>query len=417
MPPLFEALAEIRGGCSAGVVAADALSTLSPDEVLAALVEVQSLVAQIGALNAVLLAKVDLAMLPTVERGHSSTGAAVAVHGGTNPRVTRADQRRGLWLLGFPVIAGAFASGSISQAHVEAFKGVENPRTTTALVEAQEYLVEAAVRCRWDEFQRVLGYWAHGADPDGEEPNDQIVKRSLDYSTNSDGSVTGRFRLDPLAGHAFTTAMDRLVQRLWRHDQETGSTRTVTQRGADAFMILVQNGAANPDANLPGALIHIVMSQTVAEHLLAMVPRTEGPQPQPDQPNRPADEVPLDPDDIDGRCEFINGIPLHPHFAAAAMATARFRRLIFSTDGEILEHGRKTRVFPAPTKQALLVKARGRCRHPGCDAPLTWLEADHLIAWNRNGPTNTTNGQILCSRHNKLKNDNPPDGVDLGPDG
>ncbi|MCP5032004.1 MAG: DUF222 domain-containing protein [Actinomycetia bacterium] len=384
---------------------------------MAALVEVQSLVAQIGALNTVFLAKVDLAMLPSDEHGHSSTGAAVAAHGGTNPRVTRADQRRGLWLLGFPVIAGAFSSGSISQAHVEAFKGVENPRTTTALLEAQEYLVEAAIRCRWDQFQQVLRYWVHGADPDGEEPNDQNEKRSVDYSTNGDGSVSGRFRLDPLAGHAFTTTMGRLVQRLWRQDQETGSTRTVTQRRADAFMILVRNGAANPDGNLPGALIHIVMSQTVAEHLLTKVPRTEGPQPQPqpDQTHRPADEVPLDPDDVDGRCEFINGVPLHPHFAAAVMATAQFRRLIFSTNGEILEHGHKTRFFPPHAKQALLVKARGRCRYPGCDAPLTWLEADHLIAWNRNGPTNTTNGQILCSRHNKLKNDNPPDKEGGGP--
>ncbi len=64
MHPLFEALAEIRDGCSAGAVAADALSALSPDEVLAVLVEAQSLTAQIGALNAVLLAEVDLAVLP-----------------------------------------------------------------------------------------------------------------------------------------------------------------------------------------------------------------------------------------------------------------------------------------------------------------------------------------------------------------
>ncbi|MCP3989578.1 MAG: DUF222 domain-containing protein [Actinomycetia bacterium] len=411
-------MSQIHAGCEAGVAAADALSVPSPDEVLAALVEVQSLVGKVGALNALLLAKVDLAMLPSGEHGHSSTASAVAAHGGTNPRVTRADQRRGLWLLGFPVIAEAFAGGLISQAHVEAFKAAENPRTVGALVEAQEYLVEAATRCRWDQFQAVLRYWVHGADPDGEEPKDQIEKRAVDYSANADGSVSGRFRLDALAGQAFATAMDRLVQRLWREDQETGSTRTVSQRRADAFMILVRNGAANPDANLPGALIHIVMSETVAEHLLTIVGRTEGPWTDPPhQPGGPSgrggnpshDRVPLDPDHIDGRCEFINGVPVHPHYAAATMATAQFRRLIFSTDGEILEHGRRTRTFPAQAKQALLVKGRGRCQHPGCDAPITWLEADHLIAWNRNGPTNTTNGQTLCSRHNKHKDDNPPD--------
>ncbi len=284
---MSEALAQIRSGCEAGFEAVDGLSVLSPDEVLGVLVEVQSLTNRIGALNAVLLARVDLAMLPNAEHGHPSTAAAVAAHVGSSPRVTRGDQRRGLWLVGFPAIGEAYAGGLISQAHVEAFRSVENPRTTLALVEAQDYLVRAAIGCRWNEFQQVLQYWAKGADPNGEEPNDQIAKRTAEYSTNSNGSLNGRFRLDPLAGHAFTTAMDRIVQRLWRQDQDQASTRTATQRRADAFMILITNGAANPDSNLPGALIHIVMSETVAEHLLTTTPRTEGPWPHPTNPSGP----------------------------------------------------------------------------------------------------------------------------------
>ncbi|MCP4227525.1 MAG: DUF222 domain-containing protein [Actinomycetia bacterium] len=407
MSALGDAIAQTQAGLAAVHAAASAPSAVGSAELLAALVDMQSLLAQGEAANAVLLARVDLAQLPTGEHGRHSTAAAVAAHAHTNPRITRAVQRRGLWLVGFPVVGEAFTSGSISQAHVDAFRAVENPRTATALLEAQDYLVQAAVDCPWDKFQRILQYWVNAADPDGDEPDDQLNRRSLSYKTNPDGTVDGRFILDPLAGHAFTTALDRIVQRLWRQDQEAGSTRTASQRRADALTILIGNGAANPESNLPGAMIHIVMSQTVADYVLASLPRTEG--------HWLPTESPLDPDDIDGRCELMNGMPLHPRFAAAAMATAQFRRLIFSTDGEILEHGRKTRIFPAQAKQALLVKARGRCQESGCDAPITWLQADHYLPWGRGGPTDIANGQILCSRHNHLKRDQPPSRGDPPP--
>ena len=417
MSGLADAIARARVALSTVHAAGEALSITDGDELLAGLVEVQSLQAQCDAVNSMLLARVDLAMLPSAEHGKSSTAAAVAARANTNPRTTRAAQQRGLWLLGFPVVGEAYSAGSISQAHVDAIRGVDKPRTNRALIEAQEYLVQAAIDCSWHQFQQALRYWALGADPDGEEPDEQFKKRSLDYRTNGDGSLDGRFHLDPLTGHAFTTALERLVQRLWQDDQETGTTRTASQRRADAFMMLISNGAANAGSSRPGVMIHLVMSQTVAEHVLTSLARTEnpwpGPSPWPWPPGEggPGDRPPVDHNDPDGRCELINGVPLHPHWAAAAMATARFRRLVFSTSGEILEHGRTTRLFPAHAKQALLVRARGHCQYDGCDAPITWLQADHFLPWIRGGPTNIGNGQILCSRHNKLKRDSPPDGA------
>jgi hypothetical protein len=182
-----------------------------------------------------------------------------------------------------------------------------------------------------------------------------------------------------------------------------GSTRTSPQRRADALMMLI----TEPGSAGAGALVHLVMGQNVAEHILTTPARTESPRPD------PSTESPIDHDDIDGRRELINGVPVHPHWAAAAMTMARFRRLIFSTASEILDHGRTTRLFPAQAKQALLVRARGRCRFPGCDAPITWLEADHLIPWNRDGPTDVANGQVLCSRPNRQKRDTlRPEGED-----
>ncbi len=149
MSPLTEAIAQTGAGLGAIHAAAVAPSALNSEELLTALVEMQSLRAQCDAANALLLARVDLAMLPSDEHGRQSTAAAVAAHANTNPRLTRADQRRGLWLFAFPVVAEAFSAGWISQAHVEAMKAVDKPRTSAALVEAQEYLIQAAVDCTW----------------------------------------------------------------------------------------------------------------------------------------------------------------------------------------------------------------------------------------------------------------------------
>jgi hypothetical protein len=158
-------------------------------------------------------------------------------------------------------------------------------------------------------------------------------------------------------------------------------------------------------------LAHVVMSQRVVEDLFTRSAsgRSASGAAGPGQAGGAGwDPWPIRFDDIDGRCELINGVPLHPHFAAGVAGIARFRRLVFSPEGEILDHGRMTRTFPSQLKQALLVKARGHCQHPGCDAPLGWLEADHLMPWNRAGPTSASNGQVLCGRHNKLKGDGLP---------
>ena len=115
--------------------------------------------------------------------------------------------------------------------------------------------------------------------------------------------------------------------------------------------------------------------------------------------------LPLDPHDIDGRCELIDGTPIHPHWALAALATADLRRLVMGAEPEDTDLSRTVRLYPPHLKHILLITARGRCQTPGCDAPFAWLQADHILAWTNGGHTNLTNGQILCDPHNKTKRD------------
>ena len=378
-------------------LAAVPVGCLAGDELVAWHEGVQQLRSMADALSCTGLASSDPASLPGLTGGPRTVCTRVAAVSRVSARTLRGEQAVGRWLVDVPVLAQAFEAGKISLAQVRAIRRADNPRTRPHLAEAQEMLLEAARTLAWGDFLRVVRYWELAADPDGEEPRDQVASRSCSYRTNPDGTVTGRLHLDPVAGAAYTSAMDKLVEGLRQDDQERGSTRTTTQRRADAFVELLTGEGANP-------LVHIVMGADVAEDLLHRAG---------DRPTSP-ERWPTAHDGVDGRCELIDGTPLHPHWAAAAMTIARFRRLILGPDGEILDHGRRTRTFPRQLRQALLVRARGHCQEPGCDAPVAWLEADHLIPWHRAGPTSAANGQILCSAHNKIKSDRPPPDSDSG---
>lgn len=51
-------------------------------------------------------------------------------------------------------------------------------------------------------------------------------------------------------------------------------------------------------------------------------------------------------------------------------------------------------------------KTKG-CSYPGCGKTLMWETAtiDHIIPWSQGGPTEISNAQLMCRRHNSMKKD------------
>lgn len=386
------------------------LSCISGEEARTVLADLQTVRAKLDCVVVTALAAPGPAELVAGETGHRSVAALVAADTRQDPRRIGSDMRLGLWLTDYPVLAEAFAAGTICAAQVRAIRARENVRTRPFLDDAQVALVEAAQTCQWSEFLAVLRYWELAADPDGAEPEEQVAARSMNYTKRADGTVTGRFQLDPLGGHAFVSALERRVQALFRDDAESGSLRTAGQRRADALVELVSTGDGHGRTSSASPLVHVVMSeQLVADHFARLASaggltiERDGGEHDVDAPDR----LRIDPLDADGRCELIDGSPIHPHFALATLAGATFRRMVLSAESERMDLGRAVRGFPPQLKHALLVRARGRCQHPGCDAPVQWMQADHLIPWSRCGETSIANGQILCDPHNKLKRDRP----------
>ncbi|MEW9871318.1 DUF222 domain-containing protein [Arthrobacter sp. HS15c] len=74
---------------------------------------------------------------------------------------------------------------------------------------------------------------------------------------------------------------------------------------------------------------------------------------------------------------------------------------LLGTHSEILDLGRKTRLFTPAQRTALTARDQG-CTFPNCTTPAPWCEAHHITYWSHNGPTNISNGALLCTHHHHL---------------
>ena len=85
-------------------------------------------------------------------------------------------------------------------------------------------------------------------------------------------------------------------------------------------------------------------------------------------------------------------------------ADARVIPLVLGGDGEILDLGRSRRLFTTAQKLAL-TERDGGCA--GCGLPPAMTQVHHLRWWTRDhGPTDLSNGVLLCSRcHHRVHDD------------
>ncbi|HEU4999304.1 MAG TPA: DUF222 domain-containing protein [Lapillicoccus sp.] len=75
--------------------------------------------------------------------------------------------------------------------------------------------------------------------------------------------------------------------------------------------------------------------------------------------------------------------------------------VVVGADGQILYFGRTKRWFTSAQVRALWLRDR-HCTFPGCRAPASWCDAHHIRHWVDGGPTDLTNGALLCERHHTV---------------
>lgn len=104
----------------------------------------------------------------------------------------------------------------------------------------------------------------------------------------------------------------------------------------------------------------------------------------------------------------LDGIvtPISAGLARRIAAKAGIIPAVMGSSDVPLNLGMKTRLFTSAQRTALIDRDGG-CAWPGCDTAPEFSDAHHLAWWAReHGPTDLTNGIMLCSSHHHRIHDN-----------
>lgn len=343
------------------------------------------------------MAEADRAGVAT-EAGTRTMAQYVSARTHVAPASIRGDERVGRWASGLPTVEEAMLDGRLSRQHCDHLRKLENPRVAEAMRRDQHLFVEWARDLEWKSFENACAYWLKVNDQDGAAPEDEAVDNTFTVRRQPDGRVKGSFDLDPVTGEIVMQQIGAEESALFTEDNEHGFPRTVGQRRAQAFANLIRRGAGRTtDSAKP--LIHVVMSLKILENAIAQLAK---------DPSEQDFTSMLDPNDPDGRCELIDGTPIHPKYALVLMMQARVRRQVLGAKDVTLDASYETRLFPDWMHYIRLVETRGRCAVAGCDAHHSWLHRDHKQPRSKQGPTTLANLDNLCGADNRFKSDGDP---------
>ena len=96
-----------------------------------------------------------------------------------------------------------------------------------------------------------------------------------------------------------------------------------------------------------------------------------------------------------------DGTTLSPAASLAALCDAGIIPMIFNGPGQPLHVGRARREFTPAQRRALAARDHG-CTFPGCHRRASVTAAHHLVHWENGGPTDISNGALLCRYHHQL---------------
>ena len=283
--------------------------------------------------------------------------------------------RNGRALEQLPVLAEAAAAGAVTAEAVSTIAPVASAEKL-ARAEAQDVdmtaidraLTRVAAGRPHTELRQVVGHYLARLDPDGTEP-DPTEQRSLSMSKRTDGSLSFHGTLDAIGGEKFQAAIELILQA----SRLAGDLRTRSQQQADALVQLCDNALA------AGSL-----------------PILRG--------HKPHVGVLIDHEDL---MDTTTGAGAGRTGFGGVISAARARwlacdgdvtRIVIGPEGQPLDMGQSTRLFPPHLRRALEVRDR-HCVFAGCDAPSHWCDAHHVIHWIDGGDTDLDNGALLCERH------------------
>ena len=247
-----------------------------------------------------------------------------------------------------------------------------------------------------DRIREMTATWQAALNPDGAAPNEAVLeaKSTLSFGTLTQG-------LHPLRG-GVTPELKGIIQTLFDSFQSARSApafpsaeeqqrieagelvpgeilddRTGGEKRADILRGILVQVAQDPRTPSMGGMPPTVMVHVSAADLLAGV-----------------------------GVGWIDGVdgPISMKTINQMVDHGGFRPIFFGGTGAVLALGNKARCF-TPMQRKAITARDGGCIIPGCTCPPQWTEVHHVVPWQNGGPTNVTNGVLLCWRHHHGIND------------
>nr|WP_274636013.1 HNH endonuclease signature motif containing protein [Microbacterium bovistercoris] len=308
----------------------------------------------------------------------------------------------------FPAVRDALSDGAIAvdsvTAIVTALAPLADRCDPTHLAAAEHELVAAAIgaapdgapACSADDTRIQAKVWALVLDPDGTLPDDEraLRRRGFRLGRERDGIVPVTGNLLPDVAAQFQRLADaQLNPRVEDRTDDPGVRFRPAPDSADAGA----DGDEPRDTRTHEQKLHDVLATILGVAARSAESPTLGGLPPTLLVTIAADEL-----DRDDGVAFIDGTDSTvPALVARHVACCGgIQRLIFNTDGRIIELGTPQRGFTGQQRRAITARD-GACIIPGCQVPAAWCEVHHVEEHARGGPTHVDNGVPLCWYHHR----------------
>lgn len=240
------------------------------------------------------------------------------------------------------------------------------------LREAEGTLVDAVEGLSVSDTHRLVEYWRQSVEgPNELAVESQMERRGLSMSRSWDGMRRVDGWLTSVAAAAIEAALAAHMPPPAEDDD-----RTPRQRRHDALEELARSYLDHGDTpQVGGEKLHIV--------LLADLDAVRG--------------------IAGGTHETLDGGDIVDVETLRMLACdSSISRIVLGPDSEILDVGRKTRVWTTAQRRAIVARDR-HCRAPGCERPPRWCDIHHLDHWVDGGVTSVEKGKLLCRFHHVLE--------------
>ena len=313
-----------------------------------------------------------------------------------------------------PVIRARFAAGRLSYAKVRALTRIATAATEAGLAG----LAGPMTANQLERFARAHRRVTRADDADAR------VRRRLTWRVEEDGSLSGTFRLPPLAGAVLLKALRAACADLeglpsgppagvsaetpatpGAPDADAPDTgRPVVRTSsdlADGLVAVAESFLAGKVAGADDAEIYQVVVHAGTDVLAGPAVPAADPGVSAETSPAPA-RVPGDPADP-ARCHVEDGPAISVSTAQMIACTAALSWMRHGDAGEILALGRRRRRPSSAIRRAARERDHCRCRFPGCESRR--VDLHHIQHWANGGRTDLDNLISLCPYHHKVVHD------------